>query len=135
MLGRKKTKKDDPLREFRSRNVSKGPVVSTYQTTKSQEEEAAAMVGGHRHAGSGSFDTLKSDASSDRYQIEAKQTKHAQIALKLEWLSKISYEAYGKGKVPFLHVRFLNTEPSIEKDWVVIPQSEFKALFKGVANS
>lgn len=131
MRGGKKERKPDPLRAARMAHNPSGPVVSNHHTVFDQETQAASMVGGRRHAGSGSMDGLKSDASSDRYQIEAKQTKHAQIALKLEWLKKISYEAFGKAKVPFVHIRFLNCPPDIEKDWVVIPQSEFKKLFGG----
>lgn len=71
----------------------------------------------------------KSDGSSLRYQIEAKQTKHKQIALKLEWLEKISGEAYGRSRLPLLALRFLVAEMGCEKDWVVIPQSEFKKLY------
>ena len=108
MRGPKKERKADPLRALRMASHAEGPAESNHRTVFDQETQAASMVGGRRHAGSGSMDGLKSDASSDRYQIEAKQTKHEQIALKLEWLKKISYEAFGKAKVPFVHIRFLN---------------------------
>lgn len=130
---RKRKKSDDPLAALRAKKVGAVPATtSTHATVVEQEEQAAALVGGKRHAGSGAFPTLKSDASSDHYQIEAKQTNKDSLCLTLKWLEKITYEASGTGKIPLLHLRFLSIIPGkSEKDWVVMPVSEFRRLFKG----
>lgn len=119
---------DDPLREYRIKKADR----TSPETVLEQENEAAAMVGGKRHRGSGSSMYLKSDASSDRYQIEAKQTEKKSLGLKLEWLKKITQEAFGRGRVPMMCLRFqANNDPLVESDWVVIPKSEFVRLFEG----
>ena len=124
----KRPKKDDPLRAIRM--GSGGTFMeSDHHTVFAHETDAASLVGGRRHRGSGALAGLKSDGSSERYQVEAKQTKHQQISLTLAWLTKISREALGAGRAPILHIRFLNTEPEVERDWMVVSAREFQALF------
>lgn len=126
----KKKKKDDPLRQFRI-SVPVGEIKSSHTTVFDQETEAANLVGGKRHRGSGAKTGLRSDGSSVRYQIEAKQTKHQSIALGTDWLLKLSREAIGKSKVPLLHVRFLNSPADLlDKDWILVPAQEFRTLFE-----
>lgn len=93
-----------------------------------QEVEAAEMIGGRRHSGSGASDYRKSDASSSDLQLEAKQTVQRSMALQVSWLEKISREAGAERKAPMMHLRFLAAAPDTEKDWVVLPASVFKAM-------
>lgn len=128
----KRKLKDDPLRTMRQGSPLTVPFSGTesdHRTVFVHETQAAGLVGGKRHRGSGALSGLKSDGSSERYQVECKQTKHQQIALTVEWLTKISREAIGKGRAPLVHIRFLNTEPEVEKDWVVVSAREFGMLF------
>ena len=94
-----------------------------------QEGDAAELIGGHRHLASGSIPSLKSDASSDEWQVEAKQTRHKSIRVTLGWLQKIQDEA--RDKYPALHLRFTDIpEPmTVHRDWLVIPASVFKEKF------
>ena len=128
-MKKKELKPPSPLQKFRTQ-----PGVTARESSPEsvlvQEVEIAQMVGGRRHGGSGASMFSKSDGSSQRYQIEAKQTKHAQHTLKLEWLIKISREALGRSRVPFLSLRFLNTPKDVEKDWIVLPRSEFEDLYR-----
>jgi Holliday junction resolvase len=71
----------------------------------------------------------KSDGSTDKYQIECKQTAKDSLSVKSEWLEKISYEAYPNGRIPLVSLRFLNIlDPLVSQDWIVIPATEFKRL-------
>ena len=61
---------------------------SNSNSVRAQENKAADVIGGKRHAFSGSKMGLKSDCSSREYQLEAKQTEADSISLKLYWLKK-----------------------------------------------
>ena len=124
----RRPKKEDPLRAFRLR-PSGSESHSNHQTVRAQETDAAALVHGKRHAGSGCLDGLKSDGSSERYQIEAKQTEHRSLGVTLAWLQKLSMEAYGRGREPMLHVRFLQAPVGVDQDWVMVSAREFRRLF------
>jgi hypothetical protein len=104
---------------------------SNSRTVFNHEQKAAAVIGGKRHSGSGAKMGLKSDCSSDRYQLEAKQTQDHSITLSMAWLEKITKEAMGKSKCPMMHIRFLNPVLGVDRDWVVIPDKEFKRLLDG----
>lgn len=97
-----------------------------------QEEEAAELVGGHRHPGSGAIDGLKSDGSGRRFQIEAKGVRGASFSMTLEVLDKIYREARSTSKIPMLHVRFKSVPSSmtVPEDWVAIPASVFKEMVR-----
>lgn len=130
-FGRKKGHThDDPLAAFRrlDKPTSDG---SDSVTVRKHEDEAAKVIGGERHAGSGASPWLKSDASSETYQLECKQTAHASMTIQWGWLEKISMEAAGQGKTPALHVRFLRENPGVSKDWVMLPAAEFERLLAG----
>lgn len=132
---RKKDKPKSLMDIMRENASSEGLLVkdgkSSHRTVRSHENHAAEMIGGKRHAGSGAMTGLKSDCSSTEYQLEAKQTEHSSISLKLEWLKKITVEAMGKGKQPVMHIRFLNAPPGVDKDWMIIPDREFQRLRRG----
>lgn len=105
----------DPLSSFRSTRVQ-----TMHEKVTRHEELAAQMVGGKRHAGSGASVHCKSDASSDVWQIECKQTEKASMSIKVEWLEKIQHEASMKQKWPMMSLRFQ------EEDWVMIPKWVFE---------
>lgn len=113
----------DPLSSFRSIRKQ-----TPHLKVKNQEEESAAMVGGSRHAGSGASRYCKSDASSDEWQIECKQTEKQSMSLKTEWLEKIQHEAAGKGKMPMMHLRFTGMAKDIPEDWIMIPKWVFERI-------
>jgi hypothetical protein len=121
-----KKKRTDPMAEFRSAKGDK----SSHQKVLTHESFAAELVGGKRHAGSGAMDGLKSDASSDDWQVECKQTEKRSMIIQLDWLEKITREATGCGKIPMLHLRLLAAEADIQKDWVCIPAKVFEKLTK-----
>jgi len=119
-----KKKRDDDLAQYRRvvrRNVEESP----RERVKRQECEAAELIGGRRHAGSGALATLKSDASSVQFQCECKQTEHESMILRSDWLEKISREASECQKLPMLHIRFTGSKNS---DWICIPEFVFKRL-------
>lgn len=127
----KKKKNTSPLQAYR--NIETHDTESTPETVFKQETEVAEAVDGRRHTGSGASMYSKSDGSSSRYQIEAKQTKHSSMSVKLEWIIKITREAVAKAKVPLLSVRFLNIgfkDNGVESDWILMPLSEFKELYQ-----
>lgn len=130
-FGRKKGHKHtDPLAEFR--RVSRpAPEASDANTVRQHEDDAAQLIGGQRHRGSGASPWMKSDASSAEYQMECKQTAAASMTLHWDWLEKISMEAAGKGKTPAMHVRFLREVPGVSQDWVMVPAREFERLLAG----
>lgn len=118
---KKKIKPDDPLAFTRQRNLPTDPTA--------QEHHIAKVIGGSRHRGSGSSPWKKSDASSDDFQVECKQTIKESIRVTLEWLEKISEEGAARSKHPALHLRFLNAPPTTDQDWVMIPERVFKEMF------
>lgn len=111
------------------------PVAVKQQEAKNvvaQEEDTAALIGGHRHAGSGAIEGFKSDASSVEraWQAESKQTKAKSFSVKLEVLDKITREARRQHRRPVVHLRFTDVprEMVAEDDWVVLPASVFQSL-------
>lgn len=118
----KRKKEDDPLAQFRTvSSQSQERASSVFR----HEEQAADLVGGKRHRGSGSYKFRKSDASSEDYQVECKQTEKKSLGIKTEWLKKIQQEAEFRGKEPVLHIRFTHEDVG---DWVLIRSTEFKRL-------
>lgn len=131
MLSRKKkATKDDPLKSWRTRSrVNQQPQESTHQSVSRHEQEICESLGGHAHIGSGRLSGWKSDGSTEHYQIECKQTGKQSLALKVEWLEKITAEALPSGRIPLVAIRFLNIEdPLTDKDWVLVPATEFNRL-------
>jgi hypothetical protein len=99
-----------------------------------QEDDAAAVIGGKRHLGSGAISGIKSDASSTGWQLEAKMaTRRQSISVSVEWLSKITYEAAVVNKKPILYLTFGNipSDKRMEDTWVVIPKSIFERINVG----
>lgn len=128
MKKRQANTENDPLLRFRLSGENHHQ--DSHCFVRNQEEKAAELVGGKRHAGSGSQKFRKSDASSSEYQVECKQTEKESLSLKLEWLEKIAQEAEGRGREPLLHVRFLSAEEHVGRDWVMMRASEFERLMQ-----
>ena len=120
----KKDRTKDPL--YSMMQVRK--VHNMHERTVSQEHDAANLVGGKRHKGSGSSIFCKSDASSSAFQVECKQTIKKSMVIQLEWLEKIQREALGKTKKPLLHLRFDAAASDTPKDWVCIPRWVFERM-------
>lgn len=95
-----------------------------------QEEDGAVLIGGRRHRGSGSVEKLKSDASSSRWQQEAKQTSHQSFKLTVDVLDKITREARTQHKYPMVYLRFTNMprEKVASDNWIIIPEEVFNIL-------
>jgi hypothetical protein len=121
----KKNKPINPLASFMRLRPQ-----SSNEKVEDHEHDAARVMGGVRHVGSGRLVGLKSDASSDDFQIECKQTSKQSLSVTLEWLEKISTEAMGRGKVPIMHFRFLEAPPQVSKDWVLVPEWQWKRMLK-----
>ena len=122
---RKKQKAEDPLASFRK--LRRPSEESSSKTVALHEKEVSEGLGGSAHIGSGRIPGKKSDGSTEDYQIECKQTAKESLSLKLSWLQKISSEAYLRGRVPILSIRFLNSEDKLTpKDWILVPYDEFK---------
>lgn len=105
---------------------------------RDQEDSVARHLGGKRQAGSGSSIYAKGDVLQrstnahdlDRFLVECKQTVHASLSVKGEWLAKITKEAMAAGKEPALAIEIKGHEdPVLEAHWVAIPMSVFKRLF------
>jgi hypothetical protein len=95
-----------------------------------QEEDGAALISGKRHRGSGAVEKLKSDASSSKWQQEAKQTSHQSFRLTVEILDKITREARAQHKQPMVYLRFSNMERGMiaPDNWVIISEEAFRKL-------
>jgi hypothetical protein len=126
--------------------VSGGRCVARFQpkvftqhsgSPREQEEAVARHLNGKRQAGSGSSIYAKGDViqrsnaahSLDKFLVECKQTIHASLSIKGEWLSKITREAAAAGKEPALSIEIRgNDDPVTEAHWVAVPMSVFKRL-------
>jgi hypothetical protein len=105
-----------------------------------QERAVGRAVGGKVQPGSGSSMYAKGDVLQrstnahdlDRFLIECKQTIHASLSVKGEWLSKITREAMAAGKEPALAIEIKgHDDAAMEPHWVAVPLSVFKRLTGG----
>ena len=110
---------NNPLSSYRTVSVQK-----MHEKVKQQEVQAAELVGGRAHGGSGASMYCKSDASSDVWQVECKQTGKLSLSIKTEWLKKIEREAEAKSKWPMMHFRF----EEMPTDWIMVPRWVFEKL-------
>lgn len=100
-----------------------------------QENRVASKLGGRRVSGSGASMYSKGDVrgvtSGDmEFLVEAKQTKHASLSVKWDWLKKISREADDQQCFPLLSIEIQggDDDPRAERDWIAMPISVFKML-------
>jgi hypothetical protein len=120
-----------PPKELRAFNFDgRTDAKRSRRVVTAQEEEGASLIGGIRHVGSGALSDLKSDASSETWQQEAKQTKHKSFSLKLDVLEKISKEARAQDKQPMLFLWFtaVPDHMAVADDWVIIPATVFAQM-------
>ena len=112
-----------------ARPVLKQPVLKPFVD---QEKLTAAAMQGKRQRGSGSGPTHKGDVKADRFLIENKITSHNSLAVKYEWLEKITREARAVGKVPMLGFGFAIQSAGYsigaELDWAAIPFSKMSVI-------
>ena len=103
----------------------------------SQENRVAKSIGGKRQRGSGASVYAKGDVKQashkshdlESFLVECKQTKHASMSIKGDWLAKISKEAFAAGLEPALAFQIKGcADPMMEQDWVAVPMSVFKRL-------
>lgn len=109
-----------------------------------QEARIASRLGGKRVAGSGSSMYSKGDVrdveacceedSSEKIEFlfECKQTAHASLSIKWEWLRKITDEAGAVQKEPALAIEIKGgpNDPCCDRDWVLVPVRIFERLCK-----
>jgi len=110
---------------------------STPLSVREQEEAAGALVksggGARRRRGSGANPRAKGDAVSFMDLGECKQRSAKSIRVDQQWLAKIEREARAEGKMPFLHMRFLNDmnrQCGMTLDWVLLPAHAFQDLLE-----
>lgn len=110
------------------------------ESPREQEESVARHLNGKRQAGSGSSIYAKGDVIQrttnahdlDKFLIECKQTVHASLSVKGEWLSKITREAMAAGKEPALAIEIKgHDDPTTEAHWVAVPMSVFRRILEG----
>lgn len=101
-------------------------------TPTAQEDRVADRLGGKRVRGSGSSMYSKADVrdvSLDgegcavEFLVECKQTIHASLSVKWEWLTKITAEADAVQKEPALAIEIKGgvEDPRCDRDWIAIP--------------
>jgi Holliday junction resolvase len=104
-------------------------------TPRAQEERIARRTGGKRVGGSGASMYSKGDvrdvtASDVEFLVECKQTIHASISVKWEWLRKITAEANAVQKEPMLTIEIKGgqKDPLVDRDWVMVPARVFEQM-------
>lgn len=75
--------------------------------------------------------TLDGDVASKRFHIEHKSTERDSIAVKKEWLDKVSDGAADHGTVPAMVLTFVSKRPGVpHSDWALIPFDLFAKTWK-----
>lgn len=110
-------------------------------TPDSQESTIAERLGGKKVAGSGASKYSKGDVRGVEwfpaddlerieFLIEAKQTIHASLGVRWEWLRKISREANAVGAEPALAIEIKGgvDDPMVDRDWIAVPMRVFERL-------
>jgi len=94
---------------------------------RASEVKTTRRMGGKATPASGAMQGAKGDMNLGQFLIEAKSTTSDSMALKLEWLAKISSEARSKGKTPAIAVTFITPDgtPVMNGKWVVLPEYLF----------
>jgi len=100
-----------------------------------QENRLAARLGGKRVRGSGASMYSKGDVrdvpgGDIGFLVECKQTIHASLSVKWEWLRKITAEANAVQAEPALAIEIKGgkEDPLVDRDWVMIPARVFEKL-------
>ena len=94
-----------------------------------QEQATAKRLGGEVQRGSGATERHKGDVKTADLLVENKTTEAASIRVEGKWLAKITGEARNAGRTPALEIEIRGIDdPLTEKQWVMIPASEFARL-------
>ena len=108
---------------------------------RAQEDRVASRLGGKRVGGSGASMYSKADVrdveaaagdESVEFLVECKQTIHASISVKWDWLRKITAEASAVQKEPALsiEIRGGTQDGNCDRDWVLVPARVLERLTK-----
>jgi hypothetical protein len=94
------------------------------------ERKLAKRFGAVLRPNSGALVSAKGDMTLGRFLIEAKSTVSQQLAVKLDWLAKITAEASAMGQVPAVTVSFTTSDgrPVHNGVWVLVPGAVFARL-------
>lgn len=100
-----------------------------------QETEVMELLGGRRHAGSGSVAHLKGDGRvRDKYRVEMKYTRKASYRVDRQELNKIRGECDGL-EVPLFVMDFVDPITGGSPDrWVMVPFEAFQKLEQDATN-
>ncbi|MBN2258381.1 MAG: hypothetical protein JW704_11285 [Anaerolineaceae bacterium] len=105
-----------------------GRYLNTDRSPRAQEDRVAQRTGGKRVRGSGASQYSKGDvrdveAAGIDFLLECKQTIHASLSIKWEWLKKITAEADAQQCEPALAIEIRGGEddPRTDRDWVMVP--------------
>lgn len=100
-----------------------------------QENRIAESLGGKMVRGSGASQYSKGDVRDVEFGdlvflVEVKQTKHASLAIKWDWLRKITREAEAQQCEPALSIEIKGGEKdaSTDRDWVMVPARTFRKM-------
>lgn len=98
------------------------------------ERRIAKALGGRTQPNSGAVSRAsgKGDVRTAEYLIEAKETDKPSFSVNLRLLGKITDEARGMGRVPLVHLTIGGLPAGIEKQWMMVPWSEWLALMEQV---
>jgi hypothetical protein len=126
-LGSKKRQPGTPKPRLRSKKRE-----TTRFHSDRQERATAERLGGETQRGSGATERHKGDVKTDDLLVENKTTEKASIRVEGKWLAKISGEARNAGRIPAVEIEIRGIDdPLCEKQWVMVPASEFAKLVEG----
>ena len=122
----------EPIPEKGDRGRDRAHVIAP----KAHERRVAAALKGKRVKGSGCSPYAKGDvvaagtSETAGWLVECKRTDKASLAIKREWLVKVTREALVQGKRPALSVEIGGgaLANDVEGTWVAVPLSAFVAL-------
>lgn len=103
------------------------------------EKKFSQRIGGRLTSGSGNSSGRggqKGDVHLDtpvKFKVECKSTVNESLSLKLEWLRKITGEAFHTGREAAVSIMFTNAsgEPVTGGKWVMVPERVFQELTEG----
>ncbi|MCL4743814.1 MAG: hypothetical protein KJZ83_00215 [Burkholderiaceae bacterium] len=97
---------------------------------RKSERRLAHQLATRPRPASGAMEGAKGDMDLGTVLLEAKSTTQVSMAVKLDWLAKISKEARSEGKMPALSVSFVKPDgtPLLDGEWVMVPLHKFKEM-------
>lgn len=94
------------------------------------EAEVAVRVGGKTQPGSGSgpFQSIKGDVTSENFLYQCKLTDKARFTLSESVLAEINRQAKVQGKFPAVVVKMEAIKEPTPQEWVCIPMEVWRGL-------